>query len=64
MENENLTPWDEFKGGNRIPDRYELTAIACPCCGSALRKDNSVALTSYPVQYRYICFKCNWSGTA
>ena len=39
------------------------TNILCPKCNKPLMKDASIALTTYPAQYRYFCEECGWTGT-
>ncbi len=56
--------WDEFNEiGNAtgMPSTMVLTNINCPKCGKRIYLDNSVVLTTYPVQYSYIC-ECGWYG--
>ena len=56
--------WDEFNGienATGLPLTMVLTNISCPKCGKRIYFDNSVVLTTYPVQYSYIC-ECGWYG--
>ena len=60
-----LKSWDEFCAEkHQIPEKIELTAIACPCCGKALYKDVRFVLTSLPPKYKYFCDACGWYGFA
>lgn len=55
--------WHTYKEQNKPEpaEYYEATNMLCPDCGSPIYKYTGVALTTYPIQYRYDCPKCNWS---
>lgn len=58
--------WEEyqnFKSINGIRN-YEGTDIQCPECKKGyLLRDTSIVLTTYPVEYYYMCPNCHWRGT-
>lgn len=63
MNEEKLIPWSEYKKPNEyILPRYVHVVVACPICGKAIFRDESVVLTSNPPKYRYVYIHCGWSG--
>ena len=57
--------WEEFNPVTSrayIFEKYELTEIECPICGSLLRKRTDIVLTTNPPRYKYECHACGWSG--
>ena len=57
-----LMSWDDYQAHVKamIYSDHVLTEVACPCCGTALYRDESVVLATFPVQYRYFCEVCGW----
>ena len=46
------------------PNETGGNGIACPNCGSELfDSNNSIVLTSYPLQYGIFCKQCDYKGT-
>lgn len=43
---------------------WEQVDVQCPVCGERIYKNTIYVLTTYPCQYKYKCFNCDWSGTA
>lgn len=59
--------WEEFNCDELMIDNYQkytLTNVRCPKCNSYLRFNNTIVLTSMPVQYQYECQSCGWVGTS
>ena len=56
--------WEEFKNLKFTYEttNYKKTQIECPKCGAPLFMRTDVVLTTYPVQYQYVCKECGWVG--
>ena len=53
--------WEQLASSTRV--NAERTPVECPTCGSLLYVRTDMVLTTYPVQYRYECPKCQFVGT-
>lgn len=38
--------------------------IYCDICNKEMVQDDSIVLTTYPVQYKYICKECGYTTTS
>ena len=66
-----MKSWDEFKsernlsvGYPTIINNHTRVEVACPKCGCAIYRNDSIVLVSNPPQRQYRCFECGWVGSA